>query len=123
MAYVLGINKHIRLAGAAGNIRDLVFQAYSKGLSPLLNERESRVAVAHTMMCAATRGRLEKKPGRAIFSYTLFENVKRVTIDVRTESDAIDILIVLLESNAGHESIVINEILPFLDGLVLQNPA
>lgn len=61
--------------------------------------------------------------GRALFSYTLLENVKRVTIDIRTESDGMDILILSLDSNANHESIIVNEVLPFLDGLVLQNPA
>lgn len=61
---MLGINKHIRLAGVAGNISDLVVQAYREGLSPLLNERESRVAVGHTMMYAATRGPLKKNAER-----------------------------------------------------------
>ena len=121
--YMLGISKYIRFAGIAGTKGELVAQAYRKGLSPLMNEREASLAVAHTIMCAETRRPLEKKLGRALFSYTLFENVKRVTIDIRTESDGMDILILSLDSNANHESIIMNEVLPFLDGLVLQNPS
>ncbi|MEO9294056.1 MAG: hypothetical protein ABI347_00450 [Nitrososphaera sp.] len=75
-SYILGISKYIRFAGVAGNRGELVAQAYREGLSPLLNEREADLAVAHTIMCAETRRPLEKKLGKAIFTYTLFENVE-----------------------------------------------
>ena len=44
-------------------------QVYREGLSPLLNEKEARPAVVHTIMCAETNRPLEKKLGRALLLY------------------------------------------------------
>ncbi|MEO9294057.1 MAG: hypothetical protein ABI347_00455 [Nitrososphaera sp.] len=46
-----------------------------------------------------------------------------MTIDIKTESGGANVLIISLDKNANHESLILNEILPFLDGLVLQSPA
>ena len=118
-AQILKLNSGIRFAGIANNEGTLAGHAYRPGLVPLLTQQESEISVLQSLIRAGTRRSLEKKLGRALFSYTRYEKVKRVTVDIKTPSGGIYIFMISFDLNVEPEPVIIGKILPLLQELVL----
>jgi hypothetical protein len=59
-----------------------------------------------------TRKDFESKLGKPIYSFTLYEKLKWVTIPL--ESKDYPILMVSFDIDADHETIILNKIIPFV---------
>lgn len=117
---ILELDRGIRFAGIANKDGQLVGHAYRKGLLPLLTEKETEISVLQSVIRSSTRRSLEKKLGRTLFSYTRYEKVKRATIPLKSVSGQQQILMVSFDLDVvDPEPIIMDEILPLLDGLVL----
>nr|WP_228369162.1 hypothetical protein [Candidatus Nitrososphaera gargensis] len=84
----------------------------------MLTREESELSIMQALIRMSTRRTLEAKLGRTLYSTTVYENVKRVTISLLFanggENDATTYLMVSFEKDANHEEIITTKILPFL---------
>jgi hypothetical protein len=116
---ILKLDRGIRFAGIANEDGQMVGHAYRNGLLPLLTEKETEISVLQSVIRSSTRRSLEKKLGRILFSYTRYEKVKRATIPLKNDIGQLQVLMVSFDLNVDPEPIIMEEILPLLDGLVI----
>jgi hypothetical protein len=68
-----------------------------------------------------TRKDFESKFGRPIYSFTLYEKVKRATITLyHNNNEEYPILMVSFDIEADHDSIIMNKILPIIKEHITQ---
>lgn len=116
----LELDSGIRFAGIANNEGQLISHAYRKGLIPLLTQKESEISVLRSFIRAGLRTELEDKLGKAVFSYTLYEKVKRVTIPIKRPPKKLHVFMASFDLDVNPEPIVLEKIIPLLDELALQ---
>lgn len=97
----------------------MVGQAYRSGILPLLTKKETEISVLQSVIRSTTRETLEKKLGQTLFSYTRYEKVKRATMPIRSQTGGLRILMVSFDLDVEVEPIIMNEIMPLLDALIL----
>ena len=114
---ILALDRKIRFAGVAGSRGRLLGYAYRKGLAALLTKEESEISVLQSFVRMDSRATLERKLGRTVYAYALYEKVKRVTIPIRGQSRITHIFMMSFDLDADHEGIVLEKVLPRLDGL------
>jgi hypothetical protein len=109
---IIELDSAIRFVGIPNKFGKQIVVEYRKGLTPLLTDTESELYAVESVMRMNTRKDFESKLGKPIYSFTLYEKIKRTTISL----DNIDypILMVSFDTEADHESIVLNKILPFV---------
>ena len=112
---VIELDNSIRFAGFANNAGKIIAYKYRKGLDPLLKSNESELSFIDSALRMRTRKDMEPKLGRAIYSITLYEKVKRATISFDNEDYPI-LMISLDNSNqrSDHESLILDRILPLV---------
>ena len=86
---------------------------YRAGLVPLLTQREVEIFAIESVLRMKTRKDYESKLGKPIYSFTLYQKLKRVTISL--ESKEYPILMASLDLEADHENIIVNKILPLIN--------
>ena len=69
--------------------------------------------VIQTLLRMNTRKDYESKLGKPIYSFTLYEKIKRVTITL--ENKEYPILLASFDLEADHENIIVNKILPVIN--------
>ena len=101
---ILELDNSIRFAGFVNNMGTIITYQYRDGLNPLLKTNESELSFIETVLRMRTRKDIEPRLGRVIYSLTVYEKVKRVTILPDCEEDPI--LMVSLDNN--HNGAVID---------------
>jgi hypothetical protein len=86
--------------------------AYRRGSDHLLTPDESDLSTIESVLRMTTRGDLKSKLGKPIYSFTLYEKVKRATILL--DNDEYPVLMVSFDIEAEHESLIKNKLLPLL---------
>ena len=109
---ILKIDLSIRFAGIANKMGKSITAAYRKGSDHLLTEDESDLSTIESVLRMLTRGDLQSKTGKPIYSFTLYEKVKRATILL--DSDEYPVLMVSFDIEGDHESLIKNKLLPLL---------
>ena len=112
---VIELDNSIRFAGFASNTGKLISYKYRKGLEPLLRSNESELSFIDSALRMRTRKDMEPKLGKAIYSITLYEKVKRATI--LFDSEIYPILMISFDNSTkrtDHESLILDEILPLV---------
>ena len=110
---ILQLDNSIRFAGIANMKGKVVAEAYREGLSPLLTKQETELSGLQAIVKMATRRAFEeKKLGKTIYAFALYEKLKRATIPLMDEND--NILLISFELQADHENIILHKILPFV---------
>ena len=110
---ILQLDDSIRFAGVANMKGKLVAEAYREGSVPLLTKQETELSALQAIVKMATRQTLEeKKLGKTIYAFALYEKLKRATIPLMDEKD--HILLISFELQADHENIILHKILPFM---------
>ncbi|MFL6432859.1 MAG: hypothetical protein ACJ71O_03875, partial [Nitrososphaeraceae archaeon] len=110
---IILLDKSIRFAGVADMKGNMVAEAYREGLVPLLTKQETELSALQAIVKMATRRALEeKKLGKIIYAFALYEKLKRATIPLMNENDCF--LLISFELQADHESIILHKILPFV---------
>jgi hypothetical protein len=112
---VVELDNSIRCACFANNAGKIIAHKYRKGLDPLLGSNESELSFIDSALRMRTRKDMELKLGRAIYSITLYEKVKRATISFDNEDYPI-LMISFDNSNkrSDHESLILDRILPLV---------
>jgi hypothetical protein len=108
---VLALDKSIRYAGIADRSDKIVSEEYRKGMHPLISKEVAEFSVMHA--AERMRGRILLRPylGRPIYSFTLYEKVKRSTIPLEGDNF---ILMVSFDVEADHEKLILKKIFPLL---------
>src|SRR5918994_4399387 len=75
---IIGLDNTIRFAGIPNKFGKQIVVEYKQGLNPLLTDSESELYAIETVIRMNTR----KDFGKPIYSFTLYEKLKRVTISL-----------------------------------------
>jgi hypothetical protein len=114
---ILKLDSSVRFAGFINNMGIIITYQYRDGLDPLLKTKECELSFIDTVLRMRIRKDMEPKLGKVLYSLTLYEKVKRVTILPHNEEDPI--LMVSFDNNNSegeiyHESLISVGILPLL---------
>jgi hypothetical protein len=106
---IIQSDQSIRFVGIADKYGKQVAVNYREGLVPFLNQTESEIYSIDTVMRMNSRKEMESKLGKVIYSFTLYEKIKRATIYTRN----IDypVLMVSFDTQSDHHNIILNKIL------------
>ena len=109
---IIDMDNKIRFAGIPNKFGKQIVVEYRKGLDPLLTDSESELYAIETVIRMNTRKDFESKLGKPIYSFTLYEKLKRVTIPL--DNKDYPILMVSFDIEADDESIILKKIIPFV---------
>ena len=109
---ILELDSAIRYVGIPNKVGKQIVVEYRKGLTPLLTETESELYAVESVMRMNNRKDYESKLGKPIYSFTLYEKIKRTTISL--DNKDYPILMISFDTEADHESIILNKIIPFV---------
>jgi hypothetical protein len=109
---VLRSDNSIRFVGIADKYGKQVATNYRDGLIPYLNQTESEIYSMDAVMRMNSRKEMESRLGKVIYSFTLYEKLKRATIYIRN----IDypVLMTSFDIQSDHNSIILNKIIPIV---------
>ena len=102
----------IRFVGIADKYGKQVIVKYRDGLVPYLNQTESEIYSIDTVMRMNSRKEMESKLGKVIYSFTLYENLKRATIYIGNND--YPVLMASFDTRSDHDNIILNKILPIV---------
>ena len=112
---VLHSDTSITFVGIPNKMGKLAVLRYRDGLVPIITEQEIEILAIESVLRMNTRKDFESKFGRPIYSFTLYEKVKRATITLQdNNSEEYPILMVSFDREADHDSIIMNKILPII---------
>jgi hypothetical protein len=109
---IIELDSAIRFVGIPNKFGKQIVVEYRKGLTPLLTDTESELYAVESVMRMNNRKDFESKLGKPIYSFTLYEKIKRTTISL--DNKDYPILMVSFDTEADHESIILNKIMPFV---------
>lgn len=109
---IIELDDKIRFAGIPNKFGKQIVVEYRKGLDPLLTDSESELYAIETVIRMNTRKDFELKLGKPVYSFTLYEKLKRVTIPL--DNKDYPILMVSFDIDANHESIILENIIPYI---------
>jgi len=125
--HILEIDDSIRFAGFANNMGTVIAAQYREAMMSLEKEKEHslltkdelELSAIESVLRMVTRKDMMTKLGKPIYSFTLYEKVRRATILLETDnnSDCPRILMVSFDNNwvgSYQESIILNVILPLV---------
>jgi hypothetical protein len=103
----------IRFVGISNRMGNQIISRYRKGLTPLLTPKEIEMYALQSVLRMNTRRDYESKLGKPIYSFTLYQKLKRVTINL--EEKEYPVLLATFDIEADHENIIVNKILPMIN--------
>lgn len=109
---ILESDKTIRFVGISNKMGNQIISRYRSGLVPLLTPKEIEMYAMQSVLRMNTRKDYESKLGKPIYSFTLYQKIKRVTVTL--ENREYPILLASFDIEADHENIIVNKILPMI---------
>jgi hypothetical protein len=117
---ILESDNSIRFVGIPNDMGKLIVSKYRNDIVvPVLSEQEIEMLAIESVLRMKTRKDFESKLGKPIYSFTLYEKIKRATITLQNKNNNqryYPILMVSFDIHANHDSIIINKILPIIRG-------
>jgi hypothetical protein len=110
---IIESDKAIRFVGISNKMGNQIISRYRSGLTPLLTPSEIEMYAMQTILRMNTRKDFELKLGKPLYSFTLYQKVKRVTITL--ENKEYPILMASFDLEADHDNIIVNKILPLIN--------
>jgi hypothetical protein len=110
---IIESDKTIRFVGISNKMGNQIISRYRNGLTPLLTPKEIEMYAMQTVLRMNTRKDFESKLGKSLYSFTLYQKVKRVTITL--ENKEYPILMASYDIEADHENIIVNKMLPLIN--------
>lgn len=107
---ILELDGSIRFAGIANKMGKLVAAQFTRGVEALLTREEIEANIINAVLRMKTRQDYEQKLGKTIYTFALYEKVKRASIAL--DQGNYSLLMVSLDVAADHESIILHKILP-----------
>jgi len=90
-----------------------IISRYRAGLTPLLTPKEIEMYAMQSVLRMNTRKDYESKLGKPIYSFTLYEKLKRVTVTL--ENKEYPILLASFDIEADHDNIIVNKLLAMIN--------
>lgn len=109
---ILRSDDSIRFVGLADKYGKQVAASYRDGLIPYLNQTESEIYSVDAVMRMNSRKEMESRLGKVIYSFTLYEKLKRATI--YTGNIDYPVLMTSFDIQSDHDSIILNKIIPIV---------
>jgi hypothetical protein len=109
---IVGLDDSIRFAGIANNMGKLLAAKFRPGVEALLTRQEIEDNIIKAVLRMKTREDYEQKLGKTIYTFALYDKVKRASIALYEENYSL--LMVSFDVAAEHESIILHKILPRL---------
>jgi hypothetical protein len=109
---ILESDSSVRFVGIPNKMGRQIVSSYRNGLTLLLTQQEIEMFAIESVLRMNTRKDFESKLGRPIYSFTLYEKIKRATITL--ESEEYPILMVSFDKKANHDYIIIDKMLPII---------
>ena len=110
---IIESDKAIRFVGVSNKMGNQIISRYRSGLTPLLTPQEIEMYAMQSVLRMNTRKDYESRLGKPIYSFTLYQKLKRVTITL--ENREYPILLASFDIEADHENIIVNKILPMIN--------
>ncbi len=107
---ILQLDKSIRFAAIANKMGKIIAAKFNRGVTGLLTTEEIEANIIKAVLRMKTREDYEEKLGRSIYTFALYEKVKRASISLNKKDYSI--LMVSFEVAADHERIILQKILP-----------
>ena len=107
---ILELDSSIRFAAIANKMGKLVAAKFNRGVKVLLTREEIEANIIKAVLRMKTREDYEQKLGKTIYTFALYEKVKRASIALNKGDYSL--LMVSFEVAADHESIILHKILP-----------
>jgi hypothetical protein len=107
---ILELDRSIRFAGIANKMGKLVAAQFTRGVEALLTREEIEANMINAVLRMKTRQDYEQKLGKTIYTFALYEKVKRASIAL--DQGNYSLLMVSFDVGADHESIILHKILP-----------
>jgi len=105
--HILESDRFIRFVGIPNKMGNQIVSCYRAGVVPLLTPSEIEMLSIESVLRMSTRKDFELKLGKPIYSFTLYQKVKRVTIAL--ESKEYPILMASFDVEADHDNIIVNK--------------
>jgi hypothetical protein len=109
---ILQSDSSVRFVGIPNKMGRQIVSSYRYGLILLLTPQEIEIFAIESVLRMNTRKDFESKLGKPIYSFTLYEKIKRATITL--ESEEYPILMVSFDIQADHDHIIIDKMLPII---------
>jgi hypothetical protein len=109
---ILQTDSSVRFVGIPNKMGRQIVSSYRNGLTLLLTQQEIEMFAIESVLRMNTRKDFESKLGKPIYSFTLYEKIKRATITL--ESEEYPILMVSFDIQADHDHIIIDKMLPII---------
>ncbi|UVS68014.1 hypothetical protein NWT39_08870 [Nitrososphaera viennensis] len=109
---ILLADSSIRFAGIANKMGKMVASEFREGVKPLLTDEEVEGSAVKSVLRMKTREDYESRLGRAVYTFTLYEKVKRASIPLMHGDYAL--LLMSFDNYARHEEIILGKVLPLL---------
>jgi hypothetical protein len=116
------VDTSIRYVGLANKMGTRIEDHYRNGLNPLLKEDELDLSALESALRMNLRCNIQHKLGKPLYSFTLYEKVKRVTIPIY--DDDYQILMISFDRDVENEYIILEKVLSLLKNaniLILSN--
>jgi hypothetical protein len=114
---ILESDRSIRFVGISDKMGKQIASSYRAELVPLLTPMEIEMSAIESVLRMNTRKDFESKLGKPIYTFTLYQKIKRVTITL--ENKEYPILMASFDLEADHDNIIVNKILPLINELGL----
>ncbi len=102
----------VRFVGIPNKMGKQIVSSHRHDLALLLTPQEIEMFAIESVLRMNTRKDFESKLGKPIYSFTLYEKVKRATITL--ESKEYPIVMVSFDIQADHDYIIMDKILPII---------
>ena len=109
---ILESNSSVRFVGIPNKMGRQIVSSFRNNLTLLLTPKEIEMFAIESVLRMNTRKDFESKLGKPIYSFTLYEKIKRATITL--ESEEYPILMVSFDIQANHDHIIIDKMLPII---------
>jgi hypothetical protein len=114
---ILESDRSIRFVGISDKMGKQIASSYRAELVPLLTPMEIEMSAIESVLRMKTRKDFESKLGKPIYTFTLYQKIKRVTITL--ENKEYPILMASFDLEADDDNIIVNKILPLINELGL----
>ena len=109
---ILESDSSVRFVGIPNKMGRQIVSTFRNGLTLLLTPQEIEMFAIESVLRMNTRKDFESKLGKPIYSFTLYEKLKRATITL--ESEEYPILMVSFDIQADHDHIITDKIMPII---------
>jgi hypothetical protein len=107
------VDRSIRYVGLSNKMGTRIEDHYRNRVEPLLKENELDLSALESALRMNMRCDMQHKLGKPLYSFTLYEKVKRVSIPLHNNGDY-QILMISFDINGKNEYIILEKVLSLL---------